>query len=91
MRKSYIIWWIISAAALYRVIWIAYHYIFFKEIMNGGDYVMAVLSAIVAGVCFYLGVGSYRKYQEYQEDRKIRNEYLKSNTKKQDESCNDRV
>lgn len=85
MRKKYIFWWVASSWLLIASGKAAYDMIFFPEAQDSAAFPVLILFLIIAGLCFYTGYRRFQEYQEYQEDRKIRNEYYKSNTKKGDE------
>lgn len=81
MRKSYIGWWVASAWFFCASIKAAYDYIFFPSYGDSAGYPVLAIFAVLVGVFFYIGYRRWKEYQEYQEDRKIRNDYYKSNTK----------
>lgn len=86
MKKSYIFWWVVSAYCLFGFLFGLYHAFYFPDPLYHDYEIMGVaIAIIVALISFYVGYRRYQEYQEYQEDRKIRNEYYKSNTKKGDE------
>lgn len=77
MRKSYIIWWVVAAVFFWNGV---------SGFLQGGLFdAPGLLFGMfgIAAVCVFVGYRRWREYQEYQEDRKIRNEYFKSNTKQE--------
>jgi hypothetical protein len=85
MRKTYIGWWVASAWFLCICVKAAYDYIFFPSDGDAAGYPVLALFALLTIAFFYIGYRRFKEYEEYQEDRKIRNEFLKSNTKRPDE------
>ena len=82
MRKSYIFWWAVSAYFVFGIIYKKYNMVYFYdayEIAQVGP--MLWVAGIIAVITFYVGYRRFQEYKEYQEDRKIRNEFYKSNTK----------
>ena len=78
MRKTYIGWWAVSAV----LFWLVIRHILFLE----HDWEAVGLFLLVSGICFFVGFRRWKEYQEYQEDRQIRNDYLKGNTPKESEA-----
>lgn len=74
MRKTYIAWWSFSAV----LVWLVLRHVLFMDI----DWEAVGLFSAAAGVCFFVGYRRWVEYKEYQEDRQIRNEFLKGNTPK---------
>ena len=82
MRKTYIIWWAISAYCFFGGIYNIYDLVFFVDQTEkrGAVFILCMIF-FVSLVTFFIGYRRFQEYKEYQEDRKIRNEYYKSNTK----------
>lgn len=75
MKKTYIFWWSLSAYLVWRII---RHFFIRLET----DWEGVALFGAIALVCFFIGYRRWVEYHEYQEDRAIRNDYLKGNTPK---------
>ena len=80
MRKSYIGWWVASAwlffvscAGVYEMFFSTQDEIAVIRPVIGMFFALSILF-------FYLGYRRFQEYKEYQEDRRIRNEYYLSNT-----------
>lgn len=84
MRKTYIGWWVASAWFLCLCGRGIYDYIFFKD-TSATDGPFLAICVVLTAVFFYIGYRRFKEYEEYQEDRKIRNDFLKSNTKQPDD------
>lgn len=82
MRKKYIGWWIASAWFFFICLRVIYELIFFPDPNDVIVRPVLFLFLALAGLFFYLGYRRFQEYKEYQEDRQIRNEYYKSNTKR---------
>lgn len=80
MRKSYIVWWVLSASCVFGCLRLIYQLLFMYG-QTHADLPGLLAGALAAGVFFYVGFRRYVEYQEYQEDRKIRNDFYKTNTK----------
>jgi len=85
MRKSYIGWWVASAWCFFGCCKFIYELIFFPGQSNDSGIPVLSVALVLALLFFYLGYRRFKEFQEYQEDRKIRNEFYKSNTNKNHE------
>lgn len=82
MRKSYIFWWVVSAYCVFGVIYNVYNMVYFYNDFDKAQVRPSLwVAGIIAVITFYVGYRRFQEYKEYQEDRKIRNEFYKSNTK----------
>lgn len=85
MRKSYIGWWIASAWALFIYARMMLEYHFYPSPEDAVSKPIVSCLIIVAIIFFYIGYSKFHEYKEYQEDRKIKNDFYKSNTKDSDQ------
>lgn len=82
MKKSYIFWWAVSAYCVFGIIYNVYNDIYFYDHSRHLSTEPALwIAGLIAGITFFIGYRRFQEYKEYQEDRKIRNEFYKSNTK----------
>jgi len=86
MRKSYIGWWIASAWCFFGSIKFIYELFFFPDPSNNSGISVLAIAIVLAVLFFYIGYRRFKEYQEYQEDRKIKNDFYQSNTKKENEN-----
>ena len=85
MRKSYIFWWAVSAYCVFGIIYNLYNMKYFYDYSRKVSTEPVLwIAALIGLVTFYVGYRRFQEYKEYQEDRKIRNEFYKSNTKEED-------
>ena len=85
MKKRYIVWWVISAWLFFGCCRFVYDLIFLPSPQNYSGIPVLAVFFVLSLLCLYIGYRRFQEYKEYQEDRKIRNEYYKSNTRKDDE------
>lgn len=81
MKKKYIVWWVISAVCL----WMDYR----NFVYGWYSPVFLFFTTLIGAVCLYVGFRRWNEYREYIEDRKIRNEYMKSQTRENTEVKHD--
>ena len=86
MRKSFIGWWVASAWCFFGCIKFIYDIFFFPDSTNSAGVSVLAIAAVLAGLFFFIGYRRFQEYQEYQEDRRIKNEFYQSNTKKENEN-----
>lgn len=82
MRKSYIGWWIASAYAFFGCCYEVYDYLVIQPTYTSVASPLIGFLFVVSVVFLYIGYRRFQEYKEYQEDRRIRNEYYLSNTDK---------
>lgn len=86
MRKYYIGWWVVSAFCIISCIRNLIAYLFSSYGMDWSDFALFFGVLFAFGlIAFYVGYRRFQEYKEYQEDRRIRNEFYKSNTKDSDQ------
>ena len=80
MRKSYIGWWAASAWFFFGSLSALYN---MRQYFRSGITTSTVSTLFILACIFaFIGYRRWKEYQEYQEDRRIRNEYYKSQTAK---------